>query len=118
VEYVAQEVILKLVDDLDGSEATETVSFGLDGESFEIDLSAKNAATLRKALDRYRGSARPSSAGRGSSAAGRRGRKTRGRGDVDPKAVRVWATENGIEISTRGRIPSEVLEQYKAAGNR
>jgi len=115
---MAQEVILKLVDDLDGSEATETVLFGLDGESYEIDLSAKNAASLRKALDRYRGSARPGTAGRGSSAAGRRRSKGRGRGDVDPKAVRVWATANGIAISTRGRIPSEVLEQYKASGNR
>jgi len=116
---MAQEVILKLVDDLDGSEATETVMFGLDGENFEIDLSAKNAAALRKALDRYRGSARASSAGRGAPASGRRGRgKSRGRGEIDPKAVRVWATENGIDISTRGRIPSEVLDKYKAAGNR
>lgn len=116
---MSQEVILKLVDDLDGSEATETVVFGLDGEGYEIDLSAKNAAALRKALDRYRGAARTSSAARPSSASGRRGRsKSRGRGDVDPKAVRVWALENGIEISSRGRIPSEVLEQYKANGNR
>jgi len=116
---MAQEVILKLVDDLDGSEATETVLFGLDGDNFEIDLSAKNAAALRKALDRYRGGARPTSTGRAAVASGRRGRaKGRGRGDVDPKAVRAWANEHGIEISTRGRIPSEVLEQYKANGNR
>ena len=116
---MAQEVITKLVDDLDGSEATETVLFGLDGDSYEIDLSAKNAAALRKALDRYRSSARTSSAGRASPAAGRRGRaKARGRGDVDPKAVRVWAAEHGIEISSRGRIPSEVLERFKANGSR
>lgn len=114
---MAQEVILKLVDDLDGSEATETVLFGLDGESFEIDLNAKNASALRKALDRYRSSAR--STGKASSAAGRRGRgKSRSRGDVDPKAVRVWAAENGHEISSRGRIPSEILDLYKADGVR
>jgi len=117
-DHVAQEVILKIVDDLDGSEATETVLFGLDGDSFEIDLSAKNAAALRKALDRYLSGARPSSMGR-PAASGRRGRaKGRSRGDADPKAVRAWANENGIEISTRGRIPSEVLEQYKASGAR
>jgi hypothetical protein len=115
---MAQEVILKLVDDLDGSEATETVQFGLDGDSFEIDLSAKNAAALRKALDRYRGSARASSSGRAPSGSRRTRGKGRGRGDVDPKAVRTWANENGIEISTRGRIPSEVLEQYKASAGR
>ena len=116
---MAQETITKLVDDLDGSEATETVTFGLDGNGYEIDLSAKNAAALRKALDRYRGAARPSSSSRASGGAGRRGRaKARGRGDADPKAVRVWAQEHGIEISSRGRIPSEVLEQYKADNNR
>ena len=116
---MAQEVILKLVDDLDGTEATETVLFGLDGEAFEIDLSAKNAAALRKALDRYRGAARASSSGRASSGSGRRGRgKARARGDVDPKAVRIWAAEHGHEISSRGRIPSEILEAYKANGSR
>ena len=116
---MAQEVITKLVDDLDGSEATETVLFGLDGDGYEIDLSAKNAAALRKALDRYRAAARPSSSSRASSASSRRGRgKARGRGEVDPKAVRVWAAEHGLEISSRGRIPSEILEQYKANGSR
>ena len=116
---MAQEVIVKLVDDLDGTEATETVLFGLDGESFEIDLSAKNAAALRKALDRYRNAARQGSAAAASSSSGRRGRgKARGRGDVDPKAVRAWATEHGIEISSRGRIPSSVLDQFKANGSR
>lgn len=113
---MAQEVITKLIDDLDNSEAVETVSFGLDGDAYEIDLNAKNAAALRKALDRYIGVARSASAPPATSAAGRRtrGKVARGRGDVDPKLVRAWANENGIEISTRGRIPSDVLEQYKA----
>lgn len=115
---MAQEVITKLVDDLDGSEATETVLFGLDGESYEIDLSAKNAAALRKALDRYRGAARISSAGRSSSGS-RRGRgRSRGRGDADSRVVRAWAVENGIPVSTRGRISADVVEQYKAATGR
>ena len=115
---MAQEVITKLIDDLDGSEASETVSFALDGESYEIDLSAKNAAALRKALDRYRSGARATS-GR-SSASGRRsrGKGGRSRADADPKVVRAWAAEHGFDISSRGRIPSEVLEQYKANGSR
>jgi hypothetical protein len=117
---MAQQVIHKLVDDLDGSEATETVLFSLDGEGYEIDLNAKNAAALRKAFDRYRGAARPANASRASSSSGRRGRgaKARGRGDVDPKVVRQWASENGHEISSRGRIPSEIIEAYKANGSR
>ncbi len=49
----AQEVIEKLIDDLDGSEATETVTFGLDGTTYEIDLNKKNAAALREALEPY-----------------------------------------------------------------
>ncbi len=116
---MAQKVTTTLIDDLDGSEATETVAFGLDSENYEVDLNAKNAAALRKALDRYLGVARSSSSVR-ASASGRRTRSkaSRGRGEPDPKLVRAWANEHGIEISTRGRIPSEVLEQYKANGSR
>ncbi len=112
---MAQEVITKLIDDLDGTEATETVLFALDGETYEIDLNDKNAAALRKALDRYSAVARSGSAGRGGPVRRTRGKSTRARGDVDPRLVRAWANENGIEISTRGRIPTEVLDQYKAA---
>ena len=50
---MAREVIEKVTDDLDGTEAVETVSFGFDGTSYEIDLSKKNATTFRKSLDRY-----------------------------------------------------------------
>jgi hypothetical protein len=64
---VAREVIEKLIDDLDGSAAVETVVFGLDGTSFEIDLNKKNAAALRKALEQYVKAAR-----KGRSATGRR----------------------------------------------
>ena len=114
---MAQEVITKLIDDLDGSEASETVFFALDGESYEIDLNAKNAAALRKALDRYRAAARTN--GNGASTARRsRGKASRSRGEIDPKQVRAWAAEQGFEISSRGRIPTEVLEQYKANGRR
>lgn len=116
---MAQEVIVKLLDDLDGTEAAETVIFGLDGESNEIDLSDKNAAVLRKSLDRYLASARLGGADRTSPASRRaRNKPLRGRGDPDPRTVRAWANENGIEMSTRGRIPTEVLERYKASGGR
>ena len=55
---MAQKVNIVLVDDLDGSEATESVSFGLDGTSYEIDLNDKNATALRDALSGYVGHAR------------------------------------------------------------
>ena len=61
---MAQKVHIVLVDDLDGTEATETVSFGLDGTSYEIDLNDKNAAALRDALAGYVGHARKVSGAR------------------------------------------------------
>jgi hypothetical protein len=101
---------VELLDDVDGKPAAETVTFGLDGREFEIDLSEKNAKALRKVLEPWASSARRVG-----------GRKVRGAAavstGVDTKAVRAWAADNGIEISTRGRISSDVLEQYRAAGN-
>lgn len=102
--------------DLDGSGADETITFALDGAQYEIDLNAKNAAALRKALDRYVASARrstlPSGGGRGRSAS----RRSAANAVPDPKAVRLWAQEQGLEISSRGRIPAELIDRYRAAG--
>jgi hypothetical protein len=112
---VAQKVETRLVDDLDGSEAAETVRFGLEGRQYEIDLSQHNAARLREGLADFVASARragggaragrPSSAGvaRASSASRERG-----------AAVREWARANGLQVSDRGRISAEVLKAYDA----
>jgi hypothetical protein len=108
-------VLTRLVDDTDGSEAAETVQFGLDGEKFEIDLSVDNAAKLRDALAPY--------IERGREAAkdeeGKRRGKQRGiRAQViDSHAVRVWAEANGIKVGTKGRISANVISRYQAAGN-
>ena len=110
---MAQQVFVSITDDLDGSEAAETITFDLDGTSYEIDLNEKNAAALRKALDKYVASARRSS-GRGAGRAS--GRRPARSGDADPRAVRVWAQEHGLEVSSRGRIPAEILDRYRAAG--
>lgn len=56
---MARSVIVKLTDDIDGGDADETVVFGIDGRSYEIDLSEKNAAAFREALDQYITKARP-----------------------------------------------------------
>lgn len=58
---MAQTVIVKLTDDLEGGDAEETVVFALDGRTYEIDLNSKNAAALRKDLDKYVSKARHSS---------------------------------------------------------
>jgi hypothetical protein len=104
---VAQKVNIVLVDDLDGSEATETVTFGLDGSAYEIDLSDKNAKKLRDALSLYTASARRS--GR------RQPRSGTGRSSADTAAIRSWAKSKGYEVSDRGRISADILEAYKKA---
>lgn len=110
---MAQEVVVTLTDDLDGSGADETMLFALDGTGYEIDLNAKNAAALRKALDKYVANARKSTGLRGRRSASRRATLS---ADPEPKAVRLWAQEHGLEISSRGRIPAEITDRYRAAG--
>ena len=108
---MAQRVNIVLEDDLDGSEADETVTFALDGVTYEIDLNAKNAGGLRDALAPYVGHARRS-AGRRSA-----GRPTgsRGTGKRDLGDVREWARSNGHKVSDRGRISAEVQAAYDKA---
>lgn len=114
---MAQQTTITLTDDIDGGKAVETVSFALDGRSYEIDLSKKNAAALRKALADFTAAARKVRGGaKASSSRGARGTAGTGSaGSVDARAVREWAQENGITVSARGRVPADVLEQYQAA---
>jgi hypothetical protein len=106
---MAQKITVELEDDLDGGPAVETVRFGLDGSEYEIDLSKKNAAALRKHLTPFVEHARK--AGRGQRRRSARTSSSRARsGDI-----RAWAKEQGISISERGRIPASVVEQYEAA---
>ncbi len=111
---MAQQVVVKLVDDIDGSEAVETVTFGLDGRTYEIDLNDRHAEELRQALGVYLEHARRV----GGSGSGRTRRSTAGGsagGSLDNKAIRVWAEENGVAVPARGRIPRTVVEQWREA---
>jgi hypothetical protein len=120
---MAQQRTVRFVDDLDGSEATGTVSFAIDGRSYEIDLSDQNTARLRDALAPFIDAARRAGGGRSSG-------RGRGRAQSKPPAVpekparssreetaaiRQWAREHGHQISDRGRIPKNVVEAYKAS---
>ena len=113
---MAQRVNVELIDDLDETPAAETVSFALDGVSYEIDLSEGNAAKLRDALAPYLGHARRTG--------GRRGGASRGSNGASPRSssasgnaadIRAWARENGFEVSERGRVSAEVRSAYAAA---
>jgi len=94
-----------MTDDIDGTEAAETIAFRVDGAAYEIDLSKKNAAKMRQAFGRYIEHARRTTGGRRSG----RPRHDRHRSS----AVREWAKQQGIEVSERGRIPASVVSQYQ-----
>ncbi len=111
---MAKETITRLIDDLDGSEADETVKFGLDGVQYEIDLSKDNAAKLREALQPYVKAGRR--AGRQVVTSRRRAAQAVDR--AQNKAIREWARKHNLKISDRGRIPEYVLAQYHASGGR
>ena len=103
---MAQKVQTLLIDDIDGGAAEGTVRFGLDGTSYEIDLSVAHQAELRGALARF------IAAGRKAPGAGPR--RAAGGGASAPE-VRAWARSQGIEVKDRGRIPAGIVARYREA---
>jgi len=117
---MAQRVQVILEDDVDGGEATETVTFALDGSEYEIDLSAKNAEGLREALapwvahGRRTGGRRKRGGNRAGSSGAANGSGSSG-GSGSTSEIRAWAQANGYEVSSRGRVSAEVREAYERA---
>jgi nucleoid-associated protein Lsr2 len=109
--------IIELVDDLDGTPASETVSLSLDGISYEVDLSDEHASQLREALLPYTSAARK--VGRGAiGTITQIARRTPPRSSADRErlaAIRKWAVANGQPVSERGRIKSSIVEAYEEA---
>lgn len=105
---MARHEVIELIDDLDGSQAEETVLFSIDGTDYAIELSTYNAAALRTDLAPYR------RAGRVLSGNGYRGAQ----GVGEPARIRRWARANGHQVSGRGRIHADVIAAYAAAGGR
>lgn len=108
---MAQRVQVTLIDDIDQTEGAETVTFALEGVTYEIDLSTKNAAKLRDSLAPWIGHGRRVVASRSASAT-RAGSR---RASTDSAAVREWARANGHTVSERGRISRAVMDAYAAA---
>jgi hypothetical protein len=111
--HVAQKIQTLFIDDIDGSEAEGTVRFALDGAEYEIDLNAKNAEALRKALSRYVEAARRSS-GTAARRPARAGRRAAASG-LNTTEVREWAKAQGIDVKDRGRVPAELVVRFRAA---
>jgi len=116
---MARKVEVKLLDDIDGGEADETLKFGVDGSNYEIDLNAKHAEELRAFLAKFILSARR--VGRGGVTTTGRGRvaSTPARTDrAQTQAIRAWAKRKKIKLADRGRIPGTIVEQYEAEAGR
>ena len=103
-------VTVVLVDDLDQAKADETVSFGLDGREYEIDLSKAHAGELRRMAGRYIAVARRARA----AVHQRPARRTQADRERS-REIRAWAVEKGLITSERGRIPEHVRHEYEAA---
>ena len=111
---MAQKVLVEILDDIDGSTAAQTVQFGLDGVTYEIDLSDDNAAALRDELARFIAAARR--------IGGRKVRVATGQSTTTSttdrernQQIRAWANANGYEVSERGRLSSEVIAAFEQA---
>ncbi|MFD0373456.1 MULTISPECIES: Lsr2 family protein [unclassified Streptomyces] len=110
---MAQKVQVLLVDDLDGGEADETVTFALDGKSYEIDLTTANADKLRSLLEPYTKGGRRTG-GRSAGTRGK-GRVAASAGSPDTAKIRAWAKENGYNVNDRGRVPADIKAAYEDA---
>ncbi|MFJ3229368.1 Lsr2 family protein [Streptomyces sp. NPDC086783] len=109
---MAQKVQVLLVDDLDGGEADETVTFALDGKTYEIDLTTTNADKLRGLLEPYvKGSRRTG----GRSSGGRGKTRATSSSSEETGQIRAWAKENGYDVNDRGRVPAAIREAYEKA---
>lgn len=124
---MAQKTIVQLIDDLDGtsSNSIDTITFGLDGVTYEIDLTEGNAEKLRDQLAEFIGSARRTGgrAKRNIGPGANRSSNGASRSREQTQAIRDWARQNGWEVADRGRIPADIIKAFesqagKAKGNR
>ncbi|GAA2500690.1 Lsr2 family protein [Terrabacter carboxydivorans] len=106
---MATQTFITLIDDTDGTEAAETLTFALDGVQYEIDLNDKNAKALRDTIGTWAGRAR--SGGKPTQSR----RTIKAVGHSRSALIRAWAAKQGVQVPARGRIPGEVQQQYDAA---
>ncbi len=104
-----------MVDDIDGTAGAETVTFGLDGVSYEIDLGEKNAKKLRDAIANYIAHGRRTGGGRARSPRTSRARARTSPDREQTAAIREWARNEGYEVSDRGRLPAAIVEAFQDA---
>jgi hypothetical protein len=108
---MAKKMSVELIDDIDGSEACESIRFSIDGGVYEIDLNAVHASEMRAAFEEYVKAGRRGSAIRAAApiSTGDRGGSRRRAADPHNAVVRAWAAEKGLACNTHGRIPEHIL---------
>jgi hypothetical protein len=111
---MAKQTVTRLIDDIDQGPADESVSFGLDGVLYDIDLSEVHAKELRAVLAPYIEAGRKVT-GRIGTFRTRVPAATNAARRHDNQAIRKWAADHGIPLKDRGRIPADVVEKYQAA---
>ncbi len=115
---MATQIIKKLLDDLDGGDADETVTFAMDGVTYKIDLSRKNASKFRDMMSPYqeagertgRVGSPPSVRTTAAYSSAATNTATR---EQNTK-IRNWAVRNGYELSDRGRIPQYIVDAFNS----
>lgn len=112
---MVQRHVTILEDDIDGGEASETITFALDGVSYEIDLNEENAQRLRDAMAPWVGSARKVQGRRTARTGGSASRTTGSARKEEIARIRQWGRENGWEVSDRGRLSADLEEAYAKA---
>lgn len=130
---MAKETVTRLVDDLDGTEAIETITF--DGRS--IDLNARNVKRIHKLLDEGERARARVEADRKASLAEfleasrpavvvEKVRRSRHRvlapggrlARTESVAIRTWAASKGYKVAPRGRVAKVIVDEYRAEHGR
>ena len=107
--HVAQEIIVLLKDDIDGTEAVGTTKFAYDGVHYEIDLSEANKAKMDKAMSLFVKSARRTGGRQVAGSKKSKGAKSKA------QMIREWAIGEGLEVSSIGIVPKRIVEAYEQA---
>lgn len=113
---MAKKTVVTLTDDIDGSEAAETVEFGIDGFLYGIDLSEEHAEELRDRLTAYREFGTGLGKYHTRSAASALPKRVQRHGEKERnRDIRRWAEENNLPVKARGKLSDSVIAKYDAA---
>jgi Lsr2 len=104
---MARKTTVMLQDDLDGTPATQTIRFGYQGIDYEIDLNDVNAKEMTTWLENY--------VSHGRRVGGRKQPGAKPLGSTEAAKIRAWASAQGFEVSSRGRIPAQLARQFEEA---